>query len=464
MKHRVYLILLVLLATLIGYRLVANKTAAKAQMRQREARMKAPPPVLYGVARVQDIVRSVDSVGSVEAPLSVKIAAKVTGRIDSLQANEGDRVTAGQVLARIDPTQVEAQVRQAQAALAQEQYKLAQAKITQNPTDVSVVSQVNVQEAAVRSAQANLANAQRKLDRVQGLYDKGFVAAQDVDDTRTAVGVQQAVLDQARASLEYAKANTAQKPAYQQILGAQQAVVAAAQAALRNAESLRADTVLTSPFDGFVTARDADPGAVVTPGQPMLEVQYLRRVWVTMSVPEEVSGAIRLGRTAKVSLDSMPGREFVGKVTQVNASADPASRQFSVRVTLDNPDFALKPGTFAHIRIETEAVRGALVVPREAVQRDKSGSYVMVIGDRNIVARRPVTPGASDIDVIAIARGLRAGEKVVTMTAYPLKDGQVVSTSGGKRRAARGRPAAGASSWSSGPASHAAHDRAGSQR
>ncbi len=440
MKARLYVLVpLLVLVCLIGYRLVQKRIAINLQTQQRAARTKAAPAVSFAVARRQDISHTLDSVGSVEAPLSVRIAAKVTGRIDFLEAHEGDRVTKGQVLARIDPAQVEAQVRQAKASLAEAQYRLAQAKITQNPTNVSVATQVQQEEAAVRSAEANLANATAKYNRANGLYQKGFIAAQEVDDARTAVGVQQAALEQARAALDYARANTAQTPAYEQSLAALEAAVAAEEAGLRNAESLRADTVLAAPFDGFVTGRYMDPGAVVTAGQPILTVQYMRQVWVTVSIPEEASGQVQLGQSAEVSLDAMPGARFIGKVTQINPSADPQSRQFSVRVTLDNPSYAIKPGTFAHVLIETGKVRDAVVVPREAVQVDKAGSYVMVIDDKDVATRRSVSLGASSSDVIAIASGLRPGEKVITLTAFPLKDGQAVSVGGkggqrGRRR------------------------------
>lgn len=435
MKSRAYvLVSVLLLALLIGYRLVQKRIAFSIQSRQRVARMKAPPTVSFGLARVQDVSQGLDSVGSVEAPLSVKIAAKVTGRIDYLEVHEGDRVARGHILVRIDPTQIEAEVQQAKASLAEAQYRLAQARITQNPTNVSVATQVRQQEAALASAQANLTNAHAKYNRQLELHKKGFIAAQDVDDAKAAVGVQQAAVDDARAALEFARANTVQKSAYQQSLAALEASVAAAQAGVKNAESLRADTALTAPLDGFVTGRFVDPGAVVTAGQPILQVQYMRQVWVTVSVPEEVTGGIRLEQAAEISLDAVPGRTFVGKVTQINPSADPASRQFSVRVTLDNPDFAIKPGTFAHVKIETSIVRGALVVPREAVQHDHAGSYVMVIDDQSIARRRPVTLGTAAVDVIAITSGLRPGEKVVTLTAYPLKDGQAVTTGGEKRQ------------------------------
>ncbi len=227
MRSRLYVLLpVLLLASLIGYRLVTARSDSLAKSRQRLARMSAPPTVSFSLARVQEIAQSLESVGSVEAPLSVQIAAKVTGRIRLLQVNAGDRVAKGQVLVRIDPTQVETQVSQARAALAEAQYRLAQAKITQNPADVSVATQVRQQEAALASANANLDSAQKKYDRLRELYRKGFIAAQDVDDAEATLGVQQAAVEQAQAALDYARANTAQKPAYQQSLAALRASVA----------------------------------------------------------------------------------------------------------------------------------------------------------------------------------------------------------------------------------------------
>lgn len=508
MKRRVRILApLIVLASLISYRLIQKRSDFDAQARERAARMKAPQAVSVSTARVQDVTREFEAVGSVEAPLSVKIAAKVTGRIEFLQCHEGDRVSKGQVLVRMDPTEVEANLRQQRATLAEAQYRLSQAQITQNPNNVSIATQLRQQEAAVssaqadynqvsqnyraqvqsadaavsefdasvRSAQANLANARAKYDRAEKLYKQGFIAAQDVDDARTAVGVQQAAVDaamaqrsaaqqqaeiartkgkadidaaharlvQARAALEYATANTVQKSAYQESLAALRATAAVAEAGVKAAEARRGDTVLTAPFDGFVTGRFLDPGAVVTAGQPILAVQFMRQVWVTVPVPEEASRTISLGIPARVTLDALPGRQFTGRVTQINPSADPQSRQFSVRITLESPNNLIKPGTFAHVAIETDRVRDAIVVPREAVQHDRDGSFVMVVNNLNVARRRAVTSGVSGTDVIAIAEGLHPGEKVVTLSAYPLKDGQSVALDGGRRTTApagRSRP------------------------
>jgi RND family efflux transporter MFP subunit len=524
------LIPLLILGALIGWRLHTKQIQVAAQNQQRAARRTALPVVSVAVARLKDIVPTFEAVGSVEAPLNVKIAAKVTGRIDFLQAREGDRVTPGQVLVRMDPSEIEAQVQQQQSALAEAQYRLTQAQITQAPTDVQVNTQVRQQAAAlgsaqanynqvkqnyaaqvaaaeaavtdaqgrvssanaavanaqatIRSAQANLANARAKYNRINDLYKQGFIAAQDVDDARTAVDVQQGALDvaqsqlnsatagrdsalaqkqaadnqasivktkgqadidaaravvvQARAALEYARANRAQKPAYQQNLAALRATVAAAQAALRNAEAQRANTVLTSPLNGFVTDRLMDPGAMATPGQPILGVQSMRQVWVTVPVPEEVSRKIYVGLPTQVRFDALPGRTFAGKVVQVNPAADPQSRQFSIRVMLDNPRNQIKPGMFARVTMATDHLRNMTVVPREAVQQGATGATVTVVDAGNVARRRPVTLGASDADSIAITQGVQPGERVVTMSAAPVKDGQTVRIGGSKRGGASG--------------------------
>jgi HlyD family secretion protein len=423
------------------------------------------------------------------------------------------------VIVRIDPTEVEAEVQQSRAALAEAQYRLAQAQLTENPTNVSINSQIRQQTAgvasasadydqvqqnlesqvaaanenvidatgkvdgataALTSAKANLENARAKYNRTVELYKQGYVAAQEVDDSKTTVSVQeaaveqaaaqlssaqalkraaekqasivktkgradiaasQAKLQQARASLESANANTAQGPAYQQSISALRSVVAAAQASLQSARARRADTVLISPLDGFVTGRYLDPGAIATPGQAIIAVQFMKQVWVSVSAPEELSTKIHIGQPATIRTDAIPGRTFTGNVIQVNPSADPQSRQFVVRVIMSNTEGLFKPGTFARVSIETDRVSGITAVPREAVKSDRTGDYVMVVDADNKAERRPVTTGTEDTDYVAITDGLAPGERVVTMSAMPLREGQAVGTGKG-RHGGNSRPEA----------------------
>lgn len=518
MKRRLYVIVpIVVLLSLVGWRLLQKTSEQAAQMEQRSARMQAPPNVSVAEAVVRDVVRSFEATGNVEAPLNVKIASKITGRIEHLTVREGDRIRKGQVLVRIDPSEVEAAVQQQKAAVSEAQYRLAQAQLNRDPTNVSISSQIRQQEAAVASAtadfnqvkenyeaqcaaaeanlldqesrvrnaeaalaaaKANLENAETKYNRILELYNQGFTAAQDVDDAKAAVRVQQSAVEvaegqlrsaraqmdaarqqanivktkgkadieaarakmtQAQAALEFARANAVQKPAYEQSLAALRAGVAAAKASLRSAEAKRADTVLRSPLDGFVTGRHADPGAVATPGQPILSVQFMDQIWVTISVPEEIIPKIHIGQPAEVRLDAFPKRVFRASVIQINPSADPQSRQFMVRVILSNKEGLLKPGMFARVSIGTDRVRQAVVVPREAVRKDSEGTHVMVVGKGGVVKRQPVITGVEDSVGIAIEQGVKPGDRVVTMSAGPLRDGQPVSI-GSRGKRSKGRP------------------------
>jgi HlyD family secretion protein len=525
------LVPLLVLGLLIGWRLNQKTADVAAQNKMRAARMKAPPVVAVAAARVRDIVPTFESVGSVTSPFDVKLAAKVAGRIDFLQVRPGDPVTQGQVLVRTDPSEIQAQVAQQQGAVAQAEHRLAQAKLTTNPTYVQVSTQINQQAAAlasakadldqvvkssdaqiaaaqaavtdtkgrvtnaqaaianakagIQSAQANLSNAQAKYDRTNDLYKQGFVAAQDVDDARTARDVQtagvevaqgqlnaataardsaaaqeqsaeqqlaiaknkaqsdiadaRAKVDQAMAALKMARANTAQKPAYQENLAALKADVAASQAALENARAQLANTILRSPINGFVTERDMDPGSMATAGTPILGVQSVRQVWVTVPVPEEVSRSIYVRQPATVRLDALPGRTFAGKVLHVNAAADPMSRQFMVQIAVDNRQNLIKPGMFANVTMVTQRIH-ATVVPREAVQQTDLGASVIVVSQDNVAQRRPVVLGASDAAGIAIKSGVQPGERVIVLSAAPVRDGQVVRIGGGRSRGGAGGP------------------------
>ncbi len=422
---------IVVVIALVAFRVAQNRAAVRAQIAQRAAAAKAPVAVKVAEARVGDLVATFEGVASVDPPLNVKLAAQISGVITFLEVHEGDGVSTGQVLVRIDPAEVEAQVRQAQGAVNEAQWRLSEAQTTRLPTDVSADTQLRQQEYTLATARANLRNAQAHYGRQQELYEQGFIAAQDVEDAMTAAEVQQASLNEARAALEFARANLAQKPAYEENLAALRAAVAQAQQNLRAAVARRSYTTLVAPLEGFVTGRFMDPGSMATPGQPILSLQYMQDVWVTMPVPADVAENVTVGHPAQVRFDALPDRKLTGSIIQFNPSADPQSRQFSVRIGLANPGMAIKPGMFAHVVFETGRLRGATLIPREALLSDEKGSYVMVAADSRIARRRAVRVGKQGVAEIAIAEGLRAGEQVVTLSAQPLKDGQSVSISSG---------------------------------
>ncbi|MDO8588836.1 MAG: efflux RND transporter periplasmic adaptor subunit [Armatimonadota bacterium] len=509
------LIPVIVFGSLIAWRIAQKKAEVSGQAQQRTARMKGPVVASIAVVQVRDLVKTFEAPGSVVAPMNVKIAPKITGRIDSIGVQEGDRVRRGQTLVRIDDSDVEAEVQRQMASVAEARYRLAQAQLNQNPTDVAVGSQIRQQQAAVgsaeadlkqagesskaevagvsadvteaqsgiddakaglNSAEANLANARSKLDRANSLYKRGFISAQDVDNAKTSVTVYESALEtararlrsakaqkeasderlasvktkgkadveaararlvQSRAALDSARANISQKSAYRQSISALNASVAAVQASLRSAQSRRRDTVLISPLDGYVTGRYADPGAIASPTQPILSVQFVKHVWIAVAAPEEVSARLHIGQTAQARFDSLPDRVFDATIAQINAAADPASRQFTVRVVVGNEGNLLKPGMFARVAFQTERFPQCVVVPREAIQRDRQGATVVVVGPDQKARRTPVVTGADDDAFVAVIDGIRPGDRVVTLSSFPIRDGQVVISGAGKRDGGR---------------------------
>lgn len=507
--------------------------AAEAQVgRAQGARGGAAPQVEVTPATHRLIVQQIQTVGNVASPFKVEISPKTTGRIDFLQVREGDPVNAGQVLLGIDPSDLNGAVVQAEANVAEARSRLAQAKITQGATDVGVSSQIKQQKAGVTSAKADLdqvrrnyesqiqqaqaqvnaassavdnaqkaldketatlANAQIKYDRTLNLYKQGFIAAQDVDDARTALDVQkgsvgvanavlgsaksqlnaqqqnlaivkrkglsdiadsQAKASQANATLEVAQANRSQSPAYRENIAALQSAVDAAIAGLNQAESRLKDTKVSSSISGIVTARKADPGALASPGTPVLEVQFLDWVYVTTPVPVEASGQIHEGQTATITFDSLPGQTFTGTITNINPAADQQSRQFNISVRLENPKHILRPGMYARVAIELARVDAKVVVPREALKTNPDGTTTVTVVDDDKVAHvRTVKLGVSDDKGNQILDGVNPGEKVVILTYGTIKDGQKVALGSanapgggqgkGGKRGGRRKPAGG---------------------
>jgi multidrug efflux pump subunit AcrA (membrane-fusion protein) len=155
MKRWIYVgVAVLILAGLIGWRLTQKRAEAADQAKQRQARGQSATVVQVVTATRQDVVKRFEAVGSVEAPFAVDLSPKVSGRLLFLQVREGDRVQAGQVLARIDPAEVEAEVRSKQATLAQAESRLAEAELTRNPTNVGVTAEISRQRAALQTAQA----------------------------------------------------------------------------------------------------------------------------------------------------------------------------------------------------------------------------------------------------------------------------------------------------------------------
>ena len=208
---------------------------------------------------------------------------------------------------------------------------------------------------------------------------------------------------------------------------ATQAATARAQAESQRA--LIAQKRIRAPFDGELGIRRVNLGQYVAPGDPIVSLQSLDPVFLDFTLPEQELGQVREGMTVRARVDSLDGREFAGTVTAIEPAVDPATRNFRVQATLDNPERLLRPGSFARVQFEVGQDEDVVVIPQTAVAFNPYGNVVYLVvpapegeaataqdeaeGPNLIARQRFVTTGRTRGDMIEVTRGLEPGETVV---------------------------------------------------
>jgi RND family efflux transporter MFP subunit len=314
-----------------------------------------------GTVATQDLVDRVIVRGTITAlpNQDVKVSALVPGRVMMLKVAEGDAVTAGQVLAEIDPQPLRDQKRQAAAAVAQA-------------------------KAALDAAKAN-------FERTERLFKRGIAAGKEVEDARA----QQA---------------------------AAEAAVETSVAALDTAERQLGRTSVTSPISGSVLKRLVSVGEQVdgTAAQPLLEIANIDTVEVAANVPSEHVAAVRVGQKVDIVSDADHDRAFQGTVVAVAPAVDPATNAALARLRLPNPGHLLKVGMYAQARIAIGEHKGALTVPPSAVSRDESSEAAVYVVKDGVAERTTVKVGLETPDAVELLSGVTAGQTVLTSSVHGL--------------------------------------------
>ena len=178
---------------------------------------------------------------------------------------------------------------------------------------------------------------------------------------------------------------------------------------------------ITAPIDGTLIEKRVAVGNQVTDSAPLFRLANLDRVWVIASVFEKNMGQVAIGQNAAVTLAAYPGREFEGRVTWIADIVDEKTRTLKIRIEVDNKDRAVRPGSFARVKINTASQQEVLAVPAAAILRQKAETIVFVHVGGGLFKRREVTVGARSRDTAEILSGLERGEQVVTRGAFTLK-------------------------------------------
>jgi len=304
--------------------------------------------------------------GTMQAFTDAPIYARTNGYLRKWYADIGTHVRAGQVLADIDTPEVDQQLAQARADL--------------------------------ETAEANARLAQSTAERYRDLIKTDSVSKQD--------------LDNANGNLE-----------------ARTTAVSSARANVKRLEQLHGFGTIVAPFDGVITARNTDVGALIDSGSNAKELFHeaaVHRLRVFVNVPQIYSQAARPGMKADLTLTEFPGRTFVGTLARTSQSIDVASRTLLTEIDVDNPKGELLPGSYAEVHVKLPSDASTFTLPVNAVMFRTEGVRVAVVEPGGKVAVRPVTLGRDFGNTVEIVSGLTGDEQIVVNPPDSIENGETV--------------------------------------
>ena len=327
--------------------------------------------------------------GTLQAVTEAPILARADGYLKSRLVDLGDRVHAGQPLAEIDAPELDHQLRQAEAAVTQAEASLEQA-------------QANLEQG--KSARGL---AKTTAERWQALTAQGVVSRQDND--------------QYQAQLVSANANV---DALEKAVQAQRSNVAASQANVARLQDVQGYRVVKAPFDGVITLRNVDVGALVTTGSTLLyRIAQTETLRTYVNVPQDNASSIHSGQSARLTLSNFPGRHFLGKVARTANALDPSSRTMLVEVDVPNGDGALFPGMYAEVDLSNAVANPRLTVPAPALIVRSDGAQVAVVSPDGILHLQKVAIGRDFGDRVEIVQGVTEGTTILSAPGDTAQEG-----------------------------------------
>jgi RND family efflux transporter MFP subunit len=324
----------------------------------------------------KSVSRAIPLPGEIQPFLNVALRARVSGYVERVLVDRGSVVKEGDLLVELSAPEMKAQIAEAQSKV-----QAAQAELTQ--------------------AEAQLAAAQSTFDRMkEAAKTPGAIAGNELIVAEKQVDAAKALINSRKEASQAAQAN------------------------VQTLKSLEAYLNITAPFAGVVTERTVHPGALVGPGsnEPLLTLQQVSRLRLTVAVPEENVGAIAKGAKVTFQVPAYPERSFSGAIARPAQVLDQKTRSMAVELDVMNPDKALAPGMYATVKWPVHRAQPALYVPKTSVVTTTERTFV--IRDKKGKAEWVnVSKGAADGDFIEVIGPLQAGDKVVKRASDELREG-----------------------------------------
>lgn len=318
--------------------------------------------------------------GTLKPKQQVDVNPQMAGRITQILVDTGQPVARGTLLAVIEDDQIKQQVERAGAA-------------------------ISVDDASIVQREAELSNARAELDRKRKLVEEGLLSRLELDTLETRVRVTQSQLELARAQRRQSQADQ------------------------RELNIRQGQTRVYSPIAGVVAKRHVDIGAMGSSNSPIVTVVSISPMIIEAQVPESNIARIRRGATVNVTVDSLPGQNFTGRVMRIAPLLDAQTRNGLVEIEIPNRNGTLKGEMFARVELDLGSSRETTLLPRDALvyRGEQPGVYTIENDAAKFLA---VETGLTQEDKVEVLSGLKPGDTVITGGANLLKDGDRVRIAG----------------------------------
>jgi RND family efflux transporter MFP subunit len=326
----------------------------------------------------------------------VKLHAKVSGYVKHIYVDIGDRVHTGEDLADLEIPELMAQVNAAKASVQRAQEDVLRAK--------SAVIRAQADHVAVHAEYTRLKKA---------AAEPGLIAQQELDNA-------QAKDSSAEAEVEAAKAN----------LSAMQQSLDVARANSRRYMALANYSHITAPFNGVVTSRYSDTGALVqagtsSTGAPVINLEETDILRLRLPVPEALAGYVHIGDPAQIRVEAT-GRQLSGKVVRTDGTLDLATRTLQVEIDLKNTDGKLLPGMYADVTLNIRRAGTGLTLPVQAVNQLSSSPFALVVDAQGHIQKRVLRLGVQTPSMLEVISGISEGDRVVAANLSSFTPGEAV--------------------------------------
>jgi RND family efflux transporter MFP subunit len=464
---------LALLTVAIGAVGCVNRGAQEQAARTKEKLSDQSIPVTTEMVKIGSFPQTVEVTGQIATGEDTQIGSPLSGRVTAIYVREGDSVSTGATVARLDQTdaltrvqQARAQVDSARSALQQaineskaapsrtsaniraaeqqvRQAEQALAKIRAGSRDEDVAKA----KAAVDRAQSDLKLAKTDLDRKRRLYAEGAIAKVDVENSQNRyevavaayesaiqslnlvndpnrdedIRIAESQLAGAREQLNVQKATRITDVNFKERIQAAQANLRSAEEGVRLAQKALADTVIRAPFSGRIVGKPVQAGTVVGPGGVVARLVNAEGVYFEAEVPESIIAKVKPGAPVTIVIEALGGAKLYGTVVAINPLASDVARLYTVRVSFPENPVQLRPGMFAKGTLELGSLQNVASIPADAVIRDGEDTWVYVANIKK--AKRVKVEVLANKGGDSVVKGLNETQKLIIQGQSLLFDG-----------------------------------------